>query len=405
MVEGTACTDMPNRFLLGYNNSRFDGIIEVDMEEFLKHYRMRIEALSPIYIGSGVKLGKKEYIYMPWNHEVIIPDMQKMFLAVQKKGLIKEFTDFMMNAGQNGKTLSQWLKEHRFGSEDYEAWRLYKMDAGEAFLNPKASPKEIDAFIKDAYGCPYVPGSSIKGMLRTALIAWELHKNPDKYCDIKEEVKSASERKANRSQYLMPEIKKLEQRVLYVLSRDEENGKSAVNDCLSGLYVGDSEPIGLGQLTLSQKIDYTVDGTEKPISLLRETLIPGTKIDFDITIDTTILKQYDIDDILEALEYFKDVCNQYFYSRFKRTIKDSNAVLIGGGCGFLSKTVIYSLCTSDGVKVVDNIFKNTLNDKIYKKHKHYKNLQLHLAPHVCKCTKYKGELYDMGIGCISIQNS
>ena len=88
MVEGIACTDMPNRFLLGYNNSQFDGIIEVDMEEFLKHYRMRIEALSPIYIGSGVKLGTKEYIYMPWNHEVIIPDMQKMFLAVQKKGLI-----------------------------------------------------------------------------------------------------------------------------------------------------------------------------------------------------------------------------------------------------------------------------------------------------------------------------
>ena len=98
MVEGTACTDMPNRFLLGYNNSQFDGIIEVDMEEFLKHYRMRIEALSPIYIGSGVKLGKKEYIYMPWNHEVIIPDMQKMFLAVQNKGLIKEFTDFMSSA-------------------------------------------------------------------------------------------------------------------------------------------------------------------------------------------------------------------------------------------------------------------------------------------------------------------
>ena len=139
------------------------------MEEFLKHYRMRIEALSPIYIGSGVKLGTKEYIYMPWNHEVIIPDMQKMFLAVQKKGVIKEFTDFMMNAGQNGKTLSQWLKEHRFGSEDYEAWKLYKMDAGESFLNPKARPKEIDAFIKDAYGYPYVPGSSIKGMLRTAL--------------------------------------------------------------------------------------------------------------------------------------------------------------------------------------------------------------------------------------------
>ena len=59
------------------------------MKEFLKHYRMQIEALSPIYIGSGIKLGKKEYIYIPWNHEVIIPDMQKMFLSVQKKDLLK----------------------------------------------------------------------------------------------------------------------------------------------------------------------------------------------------------------------------------------------------------------------------------------------------------------------------
>ena len=373
------------------------------MKEFLKHYRMQIEALSPIYIGSGIKLGKKEYIYIPWNHEVIIPDMQKMFLSVQKKGLIKEFTDFMMNAGQSGKTLSIWLKEHQFKLEDYEMWKQYKMDAGEAFLNPKTSPKGIEAFVKDAYGLPYVPGSSIKGMLRTAVIAWELHKNPDKYSDIREKIESASASKANRNEYLAAEINMLEQKILYVLNKDEKDKKNAVNDCLSGLHVGDSNPIKLSQLTLSQKIDYTIEGTQKPFPLLRETLIPGTKIAFDITIDTTVCP-YSIYDILEALQYFKDICNQYFYTRFNRKIKDRDAVFIGGGCGFLSKTVVYSLCTCDAVKVVDNIFKNTLNDKIYKEHKHYKDLQMHLAPHVCKCTKYKGELYDMGIGRISIQN-
>ena len=54
--------------------------------------------------------------------------------------------------------------------------------------------------------------------------------------------------------------------------------KNAVNDCLSGLHVGDSAPVSLEQLTLSQKIDYTLDGKPKPLPLLRETLIPGTEI-------------------------------------------------------------------------------------------------------------------------------
>lgn len=372
------------------------------MKDYLKNYKMQIKTLSPIYIGSGVKLGTKEYIYMPWNHEVIIPDMQIMFLAIQKKGLISEFTDFMMDSRQNTTTLSMWLKEHQFKSVDYEQWKLYKMDAGEAFLNPKARPKELETFVKDTYGMPYVPGSSIKGMLRTAIIAWELHRSPDKYNDVREEIKSASSIRAGRNMYLARETKMLEQKVLFILNNDQKNKGNAVNDCLSGLHIGDSEPIKVNQLTLSQKIDYMIDGNQKALPLLRETLIPGTEINFEITIDTTVCP-YDIDDIFEALQYFKKVCNEYFYRRFNREINDDNAVFIGGGCGFLSKTVIYSLFESDAVKVVDNIFKNTLNDKIYKEHKHYKNLQLHIAPHVCKCTKYKGELYDMGVGSISIR--
>lgn len=375
------------------------------MKDFLKHYKMQIEALSPIYIGSGTKIGTKEYIYIAPRHEVIIPDMQKMFLTMQKKRLNEEFTEFMMDARQGKKTLSQWLREHQFRFEDYETWKLYKMDAGEAFLDPKSRPKEIEAFVKDAYGLPYVPGSSIKGMLRTAIIAWELHKNPDKYRDIKDEIRSAAARWSRRNEYLKNETRELEQRVLYVLNRDDKNIGNAVNDCLSGLHVGDSEPISLSQLTLSQKIDYTVDGKTRALPLLRETIIPGTKINFDLTIDAGSNScGYSIEDIFEALNYFRQMCNRNFYSRFKREIQDDNAVFIGGGCGFLSKTVIYSLCTTDAVRVVDNIFKNTLGDN-YREHHHDKDLQLRVAPHMCKCTKYKGELYDMGIGRISIQNT
>ena len=69
---------------------------------------------------------------------------------------------------------------------------------------------------------------------------------------------------------------------------------------------------------------------------------------------------------------------------------------------FLSKTVIYPLFGSRAVKVVDNIYRNTLGPS-YGKHKHTKDLGLKIAPHVCKCTRYREKLYDMGMGRIEYQ--
>ena len=99
---------------------------------------------------------------------------------------------------------------------------------------------------------------------------------------------------------------------------------------------------------------------------------------------------------------FQEDCYQYFYSRFRRGTKEKNVVWLGGGCGFLSKTVIYPMFGKDAVKVVDNIYRNTLGSS-YVKHKHTRDLSLKLSPHVCKCTRYQGKLYDMGMGRIEYQ--
>ena len=112
----------------------------------------------------------------------------------------------------------------------------------------------------------------------------------------------------------------------------------SISHNLPGLHVGDSQPISVDQLTLSQKIDVTLDGTEKPLNVLRETLIPGTEICFDVSIDTTICP-YQMEDIIEALNIFQNICNRYFYARFHWEAKEKNTVWLGGGFGFLSKTV------------------------------------------------------------------
>ena len=83
------------------------------MRDYLKHYRVKICVLSPVYIGSGEKIGKKEHIYMPWNHHVIIPNVEKMYMDLQKKGLGKEFADYMMDGRSKGPSLSQWLDSIR----------------------------------------------------------------------------------------------------------------------------------------------------------------------------------------------------------------------------------------------------------------------------------------------------
>ena len=40
---------------------------------------------------------------------------------------------------------------------------------------------EVGEFVKDAYGCPYVPGSSFKGMLRTVLLSALIEEGPEAF--------------------------------------------------------------------------------------------------------------------------------------------------------------------------------------------------------------------------------
>ena len=65
------------------------------------------------------------------------------------------------------------------------------MNSGDALLGnggKQGRTHEIQCFIKDAYGMPYIPGSSIKGMIRSALLAYEVKKNPKKYENIKQDI-------------------------------------------------------------------------------------------------------------------------------------------------------------------------------------------------------------------------
>ena len=61
--------------------------------------------------------------------------------------------------------------------------------------------------------------------------------------------------------------------------------------------------------------------------------------------------------------------------------------------------LMYAMFGKDAVWLIDRIFQATLG-RNYSDHKHGRDIDLQIAPHVCKCTVYQGKLYDMGIGQI-----
>ena len=366
-------------------------------EEYLKHYKMELRVLSPMFIGNGEKIGKKEYIYVPFQKKIFIPDLGKMYESFRKSGLEREYQEYVLKS--NNQDFSWWLKEHGYRVEDYQKWAKYELDTSDSALSSQdrqVRPKEILCFVKDAYGMPYIPGSSIKGMIRTALLTYEIKKHPEKYEKIKSEIWDNRLEEANRKKYLSREAEDLEIRTFHTLNRPKENIRNAVNSVMSGLIIGDSSSIDTDRLSLCQKVEYNVMKQERLLPILRETVIPGTKFEFDLTIDTKICP-YTIETIREALDLFNQLCYSRFYSKFDRGDNRKGIVWLGGGVGFLSKTIPYALFEeTEAVELTTQIFKHTLNRKMYNDHKHFKDQRLGASPHICKCTRYKNQLYDMG---------
>lgn len=370
------------------------------MQEYLKHYQMRITALSPIHVGDGTLIGKKEYIRRTPGQPILIPDLVKMFADLQKMKKELAFEKFMLEDPRGD--LGRWLTDQRIPEQQIQSWTQYSLYSRDAFIKPQngkaATPKGIQTFIKDVYGMPYIPGSCLKGMIRTALLVKEVVDHPEKYRRQTSEIAASEESRGSRMTYLKRETDALETAVFHTLDRDEKRKSNAVNSIMAGVIVSDSKPISMEQLTLSQKIDYNLEGKETPLPILREALIPGTEIEFEITIDSKLCS-YRLQDILDALEIFQKESYRWFYSRFRRGSQAKGTVWLGGGVGFLSKTILYPIFGEEAVGITDSVFRNTLG-KNYNEHKHSLDRRKRLAPHVCKCTRYRGKLYDMGMGKI-----
>ena len=124
-------------------------------------YQCSLQILTPVHVGSGEKLAEN-FDFFRQGSKIHVINSSKMFAAVEKLGADKivEFTQAVED--ENDKNIVAWLQKQGIHLDGIAAYSFT--------LAGDRTPRGIHAHIRDAFGNPLIPGSSLKGALRTAII-------------------------------------------------------------------------------------------------------------------------------------------------------------------------------------------------------------------------------------------
>lgn len=365
----------------------------------LERREITLRLLAPVHIGSGEHLSKKEYIFDGRSGHIYFPDFPRLFTFLKERSLVSKYEEFLLHPRDND--FRVFLRSHNITEGDYPSFISYRIAAGEATRSTNF--REIRTFIKDSAGRPYIPGSSLKGAIRTAIAAY-LIKEGD--WERSRQAIGAADASAPLRRYLVKETRSLESRVFYRLGLQDRNGgiiNDPVNDFMQGIRISDSAPVGLENLTLAGKYDRKPDGAVNLLPIFRECLIPGTEAQFMMTLDLPMLAKAGLSlKIMEdALHSFADAHYDNFEQAFRELPDDAPVkaeqgvdVILGGGAGYVSKTLTYNLFTQRdrALPLVSKILA-----KQFARHGHANDTQKYkVSPHMLKTTMYAGTYYQMG---------
>lgn len=367
-----------------------------------------ITCIAPLHIGSGEKLSPFDYLYDSQREEMYFlnPTLWAQFLVRHK--LIDKIVDQLQQ--KTSPNLIDWLHQEKINDGEMRklALRTAKAVTNDLKIKGKRSLNEVASHIALADGRPYVPGSSIKGALRTGILyrlLTDLKDLREKYWKQWMEIpvsfwKKETEKKVSRG---------LEQELLHRLNLEGTKAFDAVNSALRGLSVSDAVPVFPVETIIIPKRDATTNTlheiTDHTVSLYRECLPAGTKLRFSLSFDAAMMKRIGIfspKEIIAATKrYIQDgltmqekVFGRIYSAEFAEA-KDAD-LMLGAGTGFLAKTLFYRLAPDEhtGQKKLAEYFDNVFSGK--NNHYHQK-MDQKITPRTLKLAQTQRDRYIMGL--------
>ncbi|MDU7211756.1 MAG: type III-A CRISPR-associated RAMP protein Csm5 [Veillonella sp.] len=385
------------------------------MSNRIDHAQLSLTIVSPTNIGGSETLTTKDYMYNYDAGEVYLLNNYEWFRFLARHNKLAEFEIYMQNemVRPNGRTMYDWAK-NTIGSS-----QLTKDVLGPAIGSiikssiynegRKNSLNDITPQIRGANGEVYIPGSSIKGVIDSAIISHMLRNNKAFRSNVQRELRKVLDvyKRKNAGSLFKDIFKMVNQAIIkhiHVLTNNDGKPlKGILASAFRGISVSDAMPMSAIQTEVLKKEDSCVDedGTHE-ISVHRECILPNQKFFFTLTLDTAITKGIGItsvDQVLEILQEDFDATHELLSSKFKKVspsifkaLEPANAY-IGSNTGFVQKTIIMAAFTDNEETGIDII--RAILDVKFQKAKHA-NKDHFMAPRAIKLVKWNGHYYEMG---------
>ena len=287
------------------------------MKTEYRTFQFSLLAMAPIHIGNGDKYTSREFIYE--NSYFYFPDMGKFYNRMVEKGYDQKFERFLQEtkpSPRNNRLIS-FLEDNRISDRNFGGYRIIetKLETNNNYLRGGAL-NQVSKFIRDSFGNPYIPGSSLKGAIRTIL----MNTNPD--WNNKNVVQDEKENKS-------------------LIPWGAKKGQD-YDDLFNAIRVSDSKPFSNDRLILVQKWDHKAKPPRaKSIPLYREAIVPSTKINFTIT-TTTKEAGILIEELGKRAQAFYKAYKNFFLSDFPENKIQPNLqypIYLGAGSGAWTKTI------------------------------------------------------------------
>lgn len=372
--------------------------------------KMCLKVVTPINISDGIVLGAKDYLYDSRRQKVFFLNLHQWHMFIYKHMLLEKYESYLANF-RDKQSLLEWLQMQGYDIDDVRTVITSEAQATVNLMDneKKKTLNDINRHIQQPEGSLYVPGSSIKGVFRTAILYSLLQKRQDikvKYWRQIQEKISSNYFKPYRDFNKL--ISDLENEFLHTLRLVDGNIRSnnAVCSVMRGLQVSDTYASRNMQTAILQKVDGGFDkfgkASPKKLPIFRECMLPKAELFFDVKIEKAVMSTIGInivDDLLKATHSFFAAVTELLQQAFEKEYQEAfqgvaaGNMFLGGNTGFLSKTLLAMLAPDKDTA------KNTIKvllDKSFKTHKHLLRDKV-IAPRTLKCTNYNGKLMLMGV--------
>ena len=342
----------------------------------LKKYILEIETEGPVHIGNGEKHSPYEFVYQPESKRLGMLNERKWLKYLKDNKLYEKYEK---DALRKDFKVYNWMCQNSiepWGSDIYR----YVIEGVEQ--DKDKGLNDVSCLVKNYKGEPYIPGSSIKGMFRTAILSCHLATKKGNYSEdwhsISNWIKSGNTWEVKNC------IQNIETKCFGNLPREDERKRisNQLVDVFRAVLVSDTATIPVDKITVVQKNDWGENSVNsgRTLPLWREAIKKNTLLRFDITMDINMLKPCSIgiskiEDVLEMLNYYYENVLMKFESNFKvqgldelYSSKEKPLTYLGGGTGLHTKSILYSLAPD--IQSASKLVAEHL-DKVFKgEHKH-----------------------------------